>query len=140
MRKEKISEMIEGSHKLMNEVVLDTAGMLSESYFMYKIDDLLRERGITQKELAMMTGMRVGTISELVNGKKKGINLNKIQLVALMVALRVTKLSDILEIRIPEEQLLKYQKEQAEWILEKEMPIELKEMYRANVLKMNNLE
>lgn len=139
MRKEKIEDMIANSHSLMSEVVTDTASVLKEGYFVYRIDELLKERNMSQKELAAMTGMRVGTISDLVNGKT-GVSLNKTQLVALMVALRVTKLSDIVEIVLPKELNLTFQKEQAEWILKQEMPSELKEMYRHNILKRNGLE
>ncbi|WP_028390796.1 helix-turn-helix domain-containing protein [Bacillus cihuensis] len=138
MRKEKVSAIIGESHKLMNQVVTDTASILSDANFVYKIDELLNERNITQKDLASMTGMRVGTISQLVNGKT-GVSLNKTQLIALMVALRVTKLSDIVDLELPQDVLLKFQKQQAEWLLDKEMPIELKEMHRNNILKANNL-
>ncbi|MBA9027629.1 helix-turn-helix domain-containing protein [Peribacillus huizhouensis] len=138
MRKEKVSAIIGESHKLMNQVVTDTASILSNANFVYKIDELLNERNITQKDLASMTGMRVGTISQLVNGKT-GVSLNKTQLIALMVALRVTKLSDIVDLELPQDVLLKFQKQQAEWLLDKEMPIELKEMHRNNILKANNL-
>ncbi len=138
LRKEKVSAIIGESHKLMNQVVTDTASILSDANFVYKIDELLNERNITQKDLASMTGMRVGTISQLVNGKT-GVSLNKTQLIALMVALRVTKLSDIVDLELPQDVLLKFQKQQAEWLLDKEMPIELKEMHRNNILKANNL-
>jgi hypothetical protein len=80
-----------------------------------------------------MTGMRVGTISEIVNGK--GISFNKVQLTAIMVALRIYNYSDIIEVRLPEDIKEQYDRERKEWIDTKEMPISLKEMYRDNMMK-----
>lgn len=137
MKKIKVSDLLKHGHSLMNDVVMDTAGYLEEAYFVVKIDDLLKERGITQKDLAQMTGMRIGTISELVNGK--GISLNKTQIFAIMVALRVTSLSDIYEIRLPEALHTEYEAESREWRETREMPIPVKEMYRDNVLKASGL-
>lgn len=137
MKKIKVSEVIDSSHSLMNDIVVGTANNLRDAEFIIKIDDLIKERGITQKDLAMMTGMRIGTISELVNGK--GISFNKIQLLSLMVALRVTSFSDIFEIRLPEQQHSEYEKQSSEWKSDKEIPIPVKEMFRDNVLKANKL-
>ncbi|MCM3639663.1 helix-turn-helix transcriptional regulator [Priestia aryabhattai] len=137
MKKIKVSEVIDSSHSLMNDIVVGTANNLRDAEFIIKIDDLIKERGITQKDLAMMTGMRIGTISELVNGK--GISFNKIQLLSLMVALRVTSFSDIFEIRLPEQQHSEYEQQSTEWKADKEIPIPVKEMFRDNVLKANKL-
>lgn len=138
MKKILVKDLLKHGHSLMNEVVMETAGHLGEAYFVIKIDDLLKERNITQKDLAQMTGMRVGTISELVNGK--GISLNKVQMFAVMVALRVTSMSDIYEIRLEPKQQELFEDESNEWISDKEMPMAIKEMYRENVLKASGLE
>lgn len=138
MKKIKVKDTLEGSHKLMNEIVTGTASLLDEAEIVIKLDDLLKERNITQKDLAMMTGMRVGTISEIANGK--GISFNKVQILAIMVALRLTSFSQLFEIRFPNDLLEKYEQQSSEWLSDKEMPIDLKEMYRENVLKQNNLK
>lgn len=137
MKKMKVQELLQSGHSLMNNIVMDTAGLLGEAYFTIKIDDLLKERGITQKDLAQMTGMRVGTISELVNGK--GISINKVQLFALMAALRVKSIDDLYEIQFPEDLEMTFESEQAEWKSTKEMPEAVKEMYKKNVLKSSGL-
>lgn len=138
MKKIKVSEILSGSHRLMNEIVISTATFLEDAELIIKLDDLLKERGITQKELAQMTGMRVGTISDMVNGK--GMSFNKVQILSVMVALRVTKFSDLFEIRLPEDLNEKFIMQSAEWIQDKEMPIEVREMYRENVLKASGLK
>ncbi|MDI2585621.1 helix-turn-helix transcriptional regulator [Psychrobacillus sp. NEAU-3TGS] len=137
MKKMKVQELLQSGHSLMNNIVMDTAGLLGEAYFTIKIDDLLKERGITQKDLAQMTGMRVGTISELVNGK--GISINKVQLFALMAALRVKSIDDLYEMQFPEDFEMTFENEQAEWKSTKEMPEAVKEMYKKNVLKSSGL-
>lgn len=138
MKKIRVKEILTGSHSLMNEVVTSTAGYLEDAVIIIKLDELLKERNITQKDLAQMTGMRVGTISDLVNGK--GISFNKVQLLAIMVALRLTSFSQIFEIRLPDELLNKYESQSNEWIQDREMPIEVKEMYKDNVLKASGLK
>lgn len=137
MKKIKIKDLLQSGHSLMNDVVMETAGYLEEAYFVIYIDDLLKERGITQKDLAQMTGMRVGTISELVNGK--GISINKVQLFAIMTALRVRKMSDIYEVILPEDLDKQFETESNDWVESKDMPISVKEMYKENVLKASGL-
>ena len=138
MKKMKVQDLLESGHSLMNNVVMNTAGLLGEAYFAIKIDDLLKERGITQKDLAQMTGMRVGTISDLVNGK--GISINKVQLFAIMAALRVKRIEDLYEMKFPEDLEKTFDEEQSEWKSTKEMPIAVKEMYKENVLKSSGLK
>lgn len=133
MKKIKVKAILDRSHSLMNEIVLGTAHYLDDAELIIKIDDLLKDRGITQKDLALMTGMRVGTISDMVNGK--GISFNKVQLLAVMVALRVTDISELFEIRLPDDIKEQFEKEATEWKADKEMPISVKEMYRENILK-----
>lgn len=138
MKKMKVASMLDVSHKLMNDIVVGTARELGEAEIVIKLDDLLKERNITQKDLAMMTGMRIGTISEISNGK--GISFNKAQILAIMVALRLTSFDQLFEIRLPKDIHDKYAEQSNEWIADREMPIELKEMYRENLLKSNNLQ
>ncbi|WP_078146372.1 helix-turn-helix transcriptional regulator [Exiguobacterium sp. HVEsp1] len=138
MKKMKVASMLDVSHKLMNDIVVGTARELGEAEIVIKLDDLLKERNITQKDLAMMTGMRIGTISEISNGK--GISFNKAQILAIMVALRLTSFDQLFEIRLPKDIHDKYEEQSNEWIADREMPIELKEMYRENLLKSNNLQ
>ena len=81
--------------------------------------------------------MRVDTVPEIVNGK--GISFNKVQLLSIMVALRITDFSEIFELRLPEDTKEHFIEQSKEWINDKEMPIEVKEMYKENVLKATGL-
>lgn len=139
LHKNSVSSMLENSHKLMNEIVVGTASRLKEAHVVCRLDELLKEKGVTQKQLSSMTGMRAGTISQWVNAKS-GHTINLVQLMAIMVALRVTDITEIITIRLPKELEEKYKQQSAEWSSDKEMPIEVKEMFRENVLKAANLD
>lgn len=62
-----------------------------------KLKHLLKEKNVTQKELAEKTGLREATISEIANNARSTIN--KKQLIAIMKALNVKDLNRIMELR-----------------------------------------
>ncbi|MGG0657834.1 helix-turn-helix domain-containing protein [Rummeliibacillus pycnus] len=138
MKKIKVKQILEHSHSSMNDTVINTASQLENAYVIIKLEDLLKERGITQKDLASLTGMRVGTISEIANGK--GISWNKAQLLSIMSALKLTNFSQLYEIRLEPTQYEEYEYESTQWIATKEMPNTVKEMYRENLLKSRGLD
>lgn len=137
MKYVKVSDLIDHSHSLMNEVVTDTARVLGGAEYVIKIDDCLKMRGLSQKDLSLMTGLRLGTISDMVNGK--GISFNKTRIIAVMVALRITDINDLISIRMPKDIEEVFNKESAEWIKTKEMPESVKKMYMENVMKNQGL-
>ena len=47
-----------------------------------RLKEVLEERGMTQKDLAALTGMRESVISELANNKRNSINVFQIGTVA----------------------------------------------------------
>jgi transcriptional regulator with XRE-family HTH domain len=47
-----------------------------------RIDELIKSRGITQKEFAAMTNLRPQTVSELVRGVRVQIDLRTLQKIA----------------------------------------------------------
>lgn len=53
-----------------------------------KLRDLLRQRGMTQKELAQKSELREATISELVNSERRVLNKE-----------HLTKIAEVLEIK-----------------------------------------
>lgn len=60
-----------------------------------KLREILKERGITQKELAQMTGIREAGISELANNSRT--SLNKEHLIKVAEALGITKIEDLVQ-------------------------------------------
>lgn len=69
--------------------------------FKLKIREVLEKRGMTQTELAQLTGLRGAAISEMANGSRTVIN--KSHLGKIMDALDITDLNEILEVKIEEE-------------------------------------
>lgn len=137
MKKVLVSKVVSNSHRSMNDTILHMASMMDNCYLVIKLDDLLQERGISQKDLAMMTGIREGTITEIANGK--GSTWNKTQLIAIMSALKLTALSQLIEIRLDLDTQLEHERLSDEWTSNKEMPIEIKEQYTHTILKSNGL-
>ncbi|PGK51807.1 hypothetical protein CN918_28865 [Priestia megaterium] len=131
-KSKRIEDIATEGHSLMNSVVVNTAKEIGEAKLVFRWDEIMKERGISQKDLSLMTGMRTGTISEIVNGK--GISINKVQLFALMAALRVTDISEIMEVRFPEEQKITYNYEALQWKVNKKLPESVRELYKRNVL------
>ncbi|WP_222850478.1 helix-turn-helix domain-containing protein [Paenibacillus tengchongensis] len=61
-----------------------------------KVEEVLRERGITQTELAGMAKMRQASISELSNNMRNSINREHLAKIA--DALEIDDISELLEI------------------------------------------
>jgi len=138
LRKESVSSIVKNSQNLMNKVVLSTANRMEGAEITYKIDDALKARGITQQDLAKMTGINHTNISRWVNGKT-GININKVHLLAIMVALRITDIAELISVKLPNELENKYEQQRVEWLSSKKLPNEVKEMFRENLLASMNL-
>jgi transcriptional regulator with XRE-family HTH domain len=66
-----------------------------------KLGEVLKERGMKMQELSDLTGIRVATISELVNMKRSTINVPHILVIAQV--LRITDISKLFEFIMPED-------------------------------------
>jgi putative transcriptional regulator len=66
-------------------------------YFHLKLKEILENKGILQKEIAQMTGLREATISELINDTRSAYN--KKHLLIIMEVLKISDLNEILEVR-----------------------------------------
>ncbi|MGF7535467.1 helix-turn-helix transcriptional regulator [Bacillus mexicanus] len=134
MKKETVENIIEGMHKLTNPTVKATVSVLEECYLVWKIDERRKERGLTQQQLAKMTGLRPATISKWENGKQ-GIDVNFTIFFTIMAALNITKLSDIVEVRIPPEMNDRFESNSNEWISDKRIPFQVLEMQHEIAMK-----
>ena len=121
MRKKSVSSLVENAHGSMNETMLATVSLFEGMEVICRLDERLKERGLTQRELAEMTGLRIGTISELVNGNPS--TLNKVQLLAIVVVLRLTSINDFFEVRLPPDVLARFEAESAEWREDRRPPV-----------------
>lgn len=133
MRQIRLSTFIDNGHSLINETVNDTARMIEDGYLQIHLDDVLRDRGLSQKQVSEMSGLRIATISDIVNGKMVSINL--VQIFALMSALRLTEISEIFTLSLPKETKKAFEDQTYKWVEYGEMPQAVRDLYRANVLR-----
>lgn len=63
-----------------------------------KLGQILAKRGMTQAELSELTGIRTATINDIVNNRRD--TWNQHHLVAIMIALKLEKLSDLIDITV----------------------------------------
>lgn len=89
----------------------------------FKLDDRLKERGMTLRDLNEICGLRLATISDIINGNKSTINFQ--HLIAIMIVLRITDITEIFEIHFPDYLVDLYKHETREWIQRNEKPSEL---------------
>jgi putative transcriptional regulator len=61
-----------------------------------KLDEVLKDRNMSQKELARLTGIRPAAISELYNNQRKSINREHIEKIA--AALDISDISELITI------------------------------------------
>lgn len=66
-----------------------------------KLGEVIKDRGISMTELSHLTGIRVATISELVNMKRTTISVP--HLVVIAITLRITDMNELLEFTMPPE-------------------------------------
>jgi len=62
-----------------------------------RLDKVLKERGLTQKQLSEMTGLRPAAISQLCNNFVQRISIEHIEKIA--EALEITDLNELMEIK-----------------------------------------
>ena len=113
-------EVIRDSSKRGSDVIKGVASALNEVEFCTKIDDLIQERGISQRQLSEISGIQLSYLSDFILGKTSTIN--KTHLLALMAVLRVDSIEDIIEVRLPDNLERAYEEERTEWIETKTIP------------------
>ena len=62
-----------------------------------KLRKIIEERGISQKQLVEMTGIRPNTISEIVNNQRSTINREHLAIICK--ALEITSMDEIFELK-----------------------------------------
>lgn len=87
-------------HQNTNEILVEA---MENNPFEVKIKlgDILEKRKLSQGDLLRLTGIRMATINELINGKKNSINLAHITVI--MIALRIHDMREIFDIEFADE-------------------------------------
>lgn len=108
------------AHKNTGDAVLDIISSTKGLDIKYKLADAMSERGLTQRTLSLLTGIRQATISDMCNGA--GVQINKAHLLAIMITLRITDVTELIEIKFSKELKEQYALESANWIESKNVP------------------
>ena len=95
-------------HQNTNEILVEA---MEKNPFEVKIKlgDILEKRKLSQGDLHRLTGIRMATINELINGKKNSINLAHITVI--MIALRIYDMREIFDIEFSDEVKEKWDEE-----------------------------
>lgn len=92
-----------------------------------KLRQLLDERGMKQADLVKATGIGKNFISAFVNNRD-GVKIGYSHIYAIMIALRLTDLSELLYIELPDDITEKFNEEAADWKETKQPPAEIRRM------------
>ena len=79
----------------------------------FRLAEIMQERHLTQNDLHKLTGIRLATISEMSNAKKLSINVA--HLVAIMSALRIQDVRELVDIKFNEEAIAGWEQEREEY-------------------------
>lgn len=108
------------AHKNTGDAVLDLITNTKGIDIEYNLSKAMARRGLTQRTLSLLTGIRQATISDMCNGV--GVQINKAHLIALMITLRITDISELINIRFTKELKEQYDSESQEWIKKQQVP------------------
>lgn len=111
---------MEIAHKNTGDTVIDILMNTKGLDINYKLNNAMKERGLSQRTLSLLTGIRQATISDMCKGS--GVQINKAHLLAIMITLRITDINEIIEIKFPEELQLQYKLESSTWKESKNVP------------------
>jgi transcriptional regulator with XRE-family HTH domain len=67
------------------------------------LGEVLSNRGISQTELSILTGLRQASINDLIHNRKNSIN--KYHLLAIMVVLNITDLTELISVKFNDESI-----------------------------------
>ena len=89
---------------------------------------LLEERRLTQAEISEITGIGKNMISGFVNNKE-GVKVGYSHIYALMIALRLTDISELIYVEYDEETAEKFDSQRADWLDTKVPPAEIRNLF-----------
>lgn len=110
----------------LSDTVTNILNSVSDIRVTSRLDDALAERGLSQSKLSMMTGIRQASISALATGENS--SMNKLHLVAVMIALRITDIREIFDIQFDEATTKKFKEQAKDWVSTKSVPLEVVEL------------
>lgn len=92
-----------------------------------KLKQLLKERDMTQRDLVKATGIGQNIISGFVTNRE-GLKIGYSHIYAIMIALRLTNISELLYVEMPFEIQEQFKKEAVDWLETKQPPAEIRKI------------
>ena len=117
MNKNKIGAI---AHKNTGDAVLELITTTKGIDIEYNLSGAMAQRGLTQRTLSLLTGIRQATISDMCNGV--GVQINKAHLLALMITLRITDINEIITIKFTKDLYEQFNTEAQEWKTTQQVP------------------
>lgn len=132
----KKSDVNNSLHENTNEELMNVLNSVPEIRFVYRLDDALRKRGISQAKLATLCGIRPATVSEIVKGTRSAIT--KSHIATIMIALRITDIREIIDIEFGPETKEQFDAEAEAWVEKGAIPTEIESLYAQNSRNLAN--
>lgn len=131
------TDIVKTANKNLSPILVHVASGLEDIEYISKLEDILQSRGLTQKDLSELTGLPISAITDWVGGKSS--TLNKVHILSLMNALKLTDVTELFEIRLPEDKVKQFKADSEYWNKHKKFPESVKELYMSNVKKRVDL-
>jgi len=132
MNKNKLGAL---AHKNTGDAVLDLISNTKGIDIEYNLNNAMAKRGLTQRTLSLLTGIRQATISDMCNGA--GVQINKAHLLALMITLRITDITEIINIKFTKELEEQFKIESKEWEETQQVPETVMRQALSNINRKN---
>ena len=104
----------------------------------WHLKERMVERALSNKELEELTGIQGHTLSRYANNKQTFSTINIVHVIALMIALRLTDMSELITIRADEKIVDRFEAQAEEWKEIKMPPTEVYEILKKNKLIESN--
>ncbi|PEL24353.1 helix-turn-helix domain-containing protein [Bacillus toyonensis] len=116
--------------KKVNDLLLENLTTFGDVQIKIKLKELMDKYSLTLREVALLTGLRQATISEVRSGKRQTINIAHFLL--LIKAFRITDLNDLIELEMNDDTREMFDSERAEMDKRNTITEDMEDTIRAN--------
>ncbi|MEW4131955.1 helix-turn-helix domain-containing protein [Bacillus thuringiensis] len=128
---EKTMRLNKNVEKYSNDLILESIQAFPDVQLRINLDKLMNRYSLTLREIALLTGMRIATVSNIKNMKMTTLNIAQILL--LVKALRITNLNELIELEMSDETKKQFKKERKEMDRRNNLTEDMEDTIRSNV-------
>lgn len=96
----------------------------------WHLKERLTERDLSIAKLAKITGISANYLSNYKNNKKVSDTLNLVHILAIMIALRLSDIEQLLTVKLPHETVVRFDRESTLWIDSGEIPASVEQFIK----------